>query len=128
MNRPHAALAALLAALFGLQVPLCAAACSGSGTAGYVPPAAVAQDADPHPCHGGSDPVEQPGDHGGPCLHEAQVAFAKAEAPPDRPALALLRGHPVTLTGCHDGVPAPAASRPVPFAPDILLLKSTLLL
>jgi hypothetical protein len=128
MIQRHAALGALLAALFALQFPLCAAACSGPGTAGHTPPVVAAAEADPHPCHENSDPVEETDDCGASCLHEAQAAFAEADAPPGRPALALDRIHRASLSGCRDGMLAPASSHRAPRPPDILLLKSTLVL
>jgi hypothetical protein len=128
MKRLHTALTALLAVIFSLQVPLCAAACSGPGTSEPASAAAVAAGADSHPCHGEPEPVEEPVDCSAHCLHEAQAGFTRAKAIEAPPSFALHTSHETAPALLSLRKPAPASFRPIPPPRDLLLLKSTLLL
>lgn len=121
---------ASLAALFGLQGSLCAVACLGSASAEV----ASRQAADELPCHAaatGSMPAPSQPDSDPGCDCEASVValtedaeatttnLAAGSLPPRGVRMLALHG---VSTGLH---PDPAARLP---APDILLLKSTLII
>jgi len=128
MRRRLTALAAALAALLALEVPLCAAACSGPDTRGNASSAVADSGPDSPPCHESSEPVEEHGGCGAGCLHQVQAASAGVDgfAVPVAPAL---WSDPLAAFA-RTGRPLPPGSgNPVvPPVADLLLLKSTLLL
>jgi len=123
----NAWLTATVAAVFGLQMPLCAAACWDAPS----PSATHAADASAPPCHG--EPAA-PGSLGEPSSHDGCGCQLSRELPlpaagGSAPVLAIVP----TWDPPHLGVDrrdrrAPVSSETDLPPPDVLLLKSTLLL
>lgn len=119
----HAWLPIVLAALFGLRLPLCVAACVAAA-----PPGAVAVEA---PCHGGDEPAPRPA----PAEHECecdglQLWVAKQDAQlASLPGLSAALATSLAPSAGLERV-APSGTRPAHALPppDLLLRNATLLL
>ena len=128
MLRPRIWLMATVAAIFALQAPLCALACLDSSVAA----GAAAQEAE-HPCHEqsrGSTPADTPTSHeGSGCDLGCEALLVGSDTPSNLPTLAV-----VTPTASAEAfysglISAPAVPKEADLPPpDILLLKSTLLI
>ncbi len=121
---------ASLAALFGLQGPLCSVACAESPSSEL----AVPQAGDPMPCHGAladSSPAPAHRDSDSPCSCEASVVavLEASEAVTANPAAGILPTrvvHVEALRGVSTDFHWRAPERLPPL--DVLLLNTTLLI
>ena len=129
----RAVLVLSFAALFGLTGPLCVFACI-EGSSGEPVAASPQHSGEAPPCHG-SAPVSSPeapaGDHECGC-DDLRVVLTKAESSKATGSLAVVVQAPLQFSfPVRPAVPAPArhwkrqAGLP---PPDVLLLKSTLLI
>ena len=121
-------LIATVAALFGLQAPLCALACLDNPF-DLLP---VASESGDHPCHQESpDPEPASGDSHGDCCQLAYQAIFPGSVDTASAGLSLAEAPPSTVrllgqADCHLASVVPEFTDLPP--PDILLLKSTLLI
>jgi len=130
----YASLVIIVAATIGLRAPLCAYACSESGS-----PADVVSAADPHaeeaaPCHGnGATTPEQPTSNRHECgCDDLELALTVADTGKGQGPLEVAAPRPSVASSPVPNVatalPRHWVRRPHSPPADILLLKSTLII